>query len=200
MTLNTTRTETHNMCCTTTTDLFHFNSCRSRISHFQDSSIGHFPMVATMLNFNPQLCWVGFITLYFRVYPCVCVCKILKRSASLLVEAFPLVQMVQPILVYCIAVWGYALCTHIRKIQRFQNRAAWIISGNWNWEMSGLLIVKRLKWLNVTQRREYFMGVVMHRCIYANAPNYLKDLLIQVLMSNNVLHELAMIFMCHVLI
>ncbi len=24
------------------------------------------------------------------------------------------------------------------------------------------------------------MGVVMHRCVYGNAPNYLKDLLIQV--------------------
>ena len=46
--------------------------------------------------------------------------------------------------------------------------------------MSGLLLVKRLGWLNVTQRRDYFMGVLMHRCIYGNAPNYLKDLLIQV--------------------
>ena len=46
--------------------------------------------------------------------------------------------------------------------------------------MSGLLIVKRLRWLNVTQRRDYFMGVLMHRCIYDNAPNYLKDLSIQV--------------------
>ncbi len=88
--------------------------------------------------------------------------------------------MVQPILYYCISVWGYAPCTYIRKIQRFQNRTARIISGNCNWEMSGLLIVKRLRWLNVTQRRDYFMGVLMHRCIYDNAPNYLKDLSIQV--------------------
>ncbi len=46
--------------------------------------------------------------------------------------------------------------------------------------MSGLLLVKRLGWLNVTQRRDYFMGVLMYRCIYGTAPNYLKDLLIQV--------------------
>ena len=106
--------------------------------------------------------------------------------------------MVQPILDYCITVLGYAPCTYIRKIQRFQNRAARIISGNWNWEMSGLLLVmyiKRLRWLNNTQRRGYFMGVLMHRCNIA-MPNYHKDLLIQV---SHVLHELAMIFMCHVL-
>ena len=54
------------------------------------------------------------------------------------------------------------------------------MSGNWNWEMSVLLLVKRLGWLNVTQRRDYFMGVLMHRCIFGNVPNYLKDLLIQV--------------------
>ncbi len=46
--------------------------------------------------------------------------------------------------------------------------------------MSGLLLVKRLGRLNVTQIRDYFMGVLMHRCIYGNAPNYIKDLLIQV--------------------
>ncbi len=61
------------------------------------------------------------------------------------------------------------------KIERLK-----IISGNWNWEMSGLLLVKRLGWLNVTQRRDNFMGVLMHRCVYGNVPNYLKDLLIQV--------------------
>lgn len=33
------------------------------------------------------------------------------------------------------------------------------------------------------------MGVLMHRCIYGDAPNHLKGYLIQVLrMSNNVLH------------
>ncbi len=51
--------------------------------------------------------------------------------------------------------------------------------------MSGLILVKRLGWLNVTQRRDYFMRVLMYRCIYGN---YLKDLLIQV--YNNVFHEL----------
>ncbi len=36
--------------------------------------------------------------------------------------------------------------------------------------MSALIPVKRLA---TTQRRDYFMGVLMHRCIYGNAPNYL---------------------------
>ncbi len=57
------------------------------------------------------------------------------------------------------------------KIQRFQTRAARIIIGNWNWEMSGLLLVKILRWLSVTQRQMY---------IWQCPPNYLNDLLIQV--------------------
>ncbi len=27
------------------------------------------------------------------------------------------------------------------------------------------------------ERRDYFMGMLIHRCIYGNAPNYLKDFL-----------------------
>ncbi len=27
------------------------------------------------------------------------------------------------------------------------------------------------------ERRDYFMGMLMYRCVYGNAPNYLKDML-----------------------
>ncbi len=66
--------------------------------------------------------------------------------------------MVQPIIDYCITVRGYPLCKYIRETQRFQNsKAARIISGNWNWDKSGLLLVKRLCYLNLTQSCDYFM-------------------------------------------
>ncbi len=66
--------------------------------------------------------------------------------------------------------------------------------------MSGLLLVKRLGWLNVTQRRDYFMGVLMHRCIYGNGRNYLKDLLIQVFHVQQRFTRASNDNMCHVLI
>ncbi len=40
--------------------------------------------------------------------------------------------------------------------------------------ISGLSIVNALGWMTVTQLRNYFMGVLMHRCIYGNTPDYIK--------------------------
>ncbi len=31
--------------------------------------------------------------------------------------------------------------------------------------------------MNVMERRDCFMGMLMHRCVYGNTPNYLNDLL-----------------------
>ncbi len=40
--------------------------------------------------------------------------------------------------------------------------------------ISGLSIINALEWMTVIQRRNYFMGVLMHSCIYGNAPDYVK--------------------------
>ena len=71
----------------------------------------------------------------------------------------------------------YAPATLIRKVQSFQNRAARIITGIRDWNIRGLTLVKQLGWMNVMERRDYFMGRLMHRCAYGKAPNYLKDML-----------------------
>ena len=84
---------------------------------------------------------------------------------------------VQPTIDYCITVWGYPPATLIRKVQSFQNRAARIITGIRDWNIRGLTVVKQIGWMNVMERRDYFMGMLMHRCTYGSAPNYLKDLL-----------------------
>ncbi len=56
-----------------------------------------------------------------------------------------------------------------------------IIRGNWNCELSGLLLDKRLGTLTVIRRRDYFTGLLMSicTCTYGDALNYVKDLLIQ---------------------
>ena len=42
-------------------------------------------------------------------------------------------------------------------IQRLQNRAATIITSNFdNVNVRGIDIVKQLKWMNIAQRRDYF--------------------------------------------
>ena len=84
---------------------------------------------------------------------------------------------VQPKIGYCITVWGYAPATLKPKVQSFQNRAARIITGIRDWNIRSLTLAKQLGWMNVMERRDYVMGMLMLRCVYGNAPNYLKDLL-----------------------
>ncbi len=56
----------------------------------------------------------------------------------------------------CITVWGYAQDVHIDKVQRLQNRAGRIVSGNYDWIIRGIDIVKLLNLQTVRERRDYF--------------------------------------------
>ena len=93
---------------------------------------------------------------------------------------------VQPVIDYCITLWAYAPSTQVNKVQRFQNRAARIVSGVRDWNVSGLSIVNALGWMTVVQRRNYFTGVLMHICIYGNAPDYIKNSILSVSDVHNV--------------
>ncbi len=84
---------------------------------------------------------------------------------------------VQPTIDYYITVWGYAPATPIHRVQSFQNRAARIITGVRDGDIQCLSFVERLGWMDVMERRDYFIGLLMHRCVYGNEPNYLNDLL-----------------------
>ncbi len=73
---------------------------------------------------------------------------------------------VQPTIDYFITVWRYAPATLIHKFQSFQNHTARIIAGIRDWNIRGLSLVERLGWMNVMEQRDYFMGMLMHRCVY----------------------------------
>ncbi len=72
-------------------------------------------------------------------------------------------------------IWGYEPDIYINKIQVLQNRAARIICDNFDWNVSASALVKSLGWFSVNERRDYFMGVLMYRCLTNNAPAYLCD-------------------------
>ena len=67
-----------------------------------------------------------------------------------------------------------------------QNRAARIICNNYDFiNTRGINLVRKLKFLNVSQRRDYFMAVLMFKCLHGLAPNYLCDeITMQVEVSN----------------
>ena len=67
-------------------------------------------------------------------------------------------SMIQPKIDYAISIWGYTCRQNLNKIQRLQNRAAIIITGNHDYvNTRGIELVKTLKWMCVSQRRDYCM-------------------------------------------
>ena len=82
-------------------------------------------------------------------------------------------SIIQPKFDYAITIWGYTCDNNLHKIQRLQNRAARIVTGNFDYVTTrGTELVKRLKWMCVTQRRDYFMSILMYKSIHGMAPAY----------------------------
>ena len=83
-------------------------------------------------------------------------------------------SIIQPKIDYAITLWGYTCQQNLYKIQRLQNRAAKIVSGNYDYVITRCIeLVKILQWMNVHQRRDYFMSILMFKCIHGLAPDYL---------------------------
>ena len=61
-------------------------------------------------------------------------------------------------------------------MQRLQNRAAHIITGEFDYiHVRCIDIVKNIKWMNVIQRRDYFVALSMFKCIHGMSQSYLSD-------------------------
>ena len=85
-------------------------------------------------------------------------------------------SIIQPTIDYAISVWGCTTAHNINKVQRLQNRAAGILTGNYDYvNTRGIDLVKTLGFMNVSQRRGYFMIILMFKSIYGLVPNYLCD-------------------------
>ena len=77
---------------------------------------------------------------------------------------------------YLITVWGYTSNVYVKMVQRLQNRAARIITANYDRDVRGIDIVKELGWMNVSQRRDYFTAVLVYKSLHGIAPDHLSDL------------------------
>ena len=70
--------------------------------------------------------------------------------------------IIQPKIDYAISIWGYTTAHNIDKDQRLQNRAAIILTGNYDHvNARGIDLVTTLGLMNVSQRRNYFM-IIKH--------------------------------------
>ena len=82
---------------------------------------------------------------------------------------------IQPVIDYCILIWGLPSDSNIHRIQSFQNRAAHIISNEFSFSISGTSLVNQLGWLYVTQRRDFLYACIIYKCIHGLAPDYITN-------------------------
>ena len=80
---------------------------------------------------------------------------------------------IQPHIDYCLSVWGHTSKHNIQMVQRFQNRAARIISHNFDYSVSSSDLIHNLKWQSVNQGKDYLTAILMFKCINNIAPDYL---------------------------
>ena len=94
--------------------------------------------------------------------------------ASLLMKIYN--SYVQSKLDYGISIWGCTTETNLNKIQRIQNLAARIITGNFDYiNTRGIDIVESLNIQTIRVRRDYFLCTLMYKCVNGFAPIYLCD-------------------------
>ena len=81
---------------------------------------------------------------------------------------------IQPCIDYALTIWGNTTLKNLAKVQRIQNYAARIITGEFDYiNVRGVDLVKKLGWMSVKQRFDYFCLLLMFKCIHGLAPDYL---------------------------
>ena len=85
---------------------------------------------------------------------------------------------IQPYIDYSLSIWGYTSRNNFSKCQRVQNRAVRVLTKNFNYDFPSLNIIRGLGLQTMSERREFLTSVLMFKCIYGLAPNYLSDSLV----------------------
>ena len=85
-------------------------------------------------------------------------------------------RTIQPVIDYGCSVWYNTTSKNLEKLQKVQNYAARIISGNFDYiNVRSILLIRSLKWMTISERCEYFTAMLMFKAINGLVPNYLSD-------------------------
>ena len=113
------------------------------------------------------------------------VCKTLRSRLSALQRLSSLMPLthinnlyyafIQSHIDYCLSLWGYTSNENIAKVQRFQNRAARILSQNFDYNTTSESLIHNNGWLMVTERRDYFTLLNVYKALNNLSPLYLTD-------------------------
>ena len=83
---------------------------------------------------------------------------------------------IQPRLDYGITLYACSTQKNIDLVQRVQNHAARLITGNFDYiNCRGIDLIKSLNLYTIRERRDYFLTILMFKAIHGIAPTYLSD-------------------------
>ena len=83
---------------------------------------------------------------------------------------------IQPRLDYGITLYACSTQKNIDLVQRVQNHAARLITGNFDYiNCRGIDLIKSLNLYTIRERRDYFLTILMLKAIHGIAPTYLSD-------------------------
>ena len=75
-------------------------------------------------------------------------------------------RTIQPVIDYGCSVWYNTTCKNVEKLQKVQNYAARIISGNFDYiNVRSISLIRSLKWMTISERCEYFTAMLMFKAI-----------------------------------
>ena len=85
-------------------------------------------------------------------------------------------KTIQPVMDYACSVWCNTKKSNINKLQRVQNYAARIITGNFDYiNTQSIDVLRSLRWATVQERCDYFTAVLMFKAICGLTPMYMTD-------------------------
>ena len=72
---------------------------------------------------------------------------------------------IQPFIDYGLIIWGHCSQQNLKVIQKFQNRAARLVTRNFDKTIRSSEIISTLKWQSLSQRLIYLTNIFMIKCI-----------------------------------
>ena len=98
----------------------------------------------------------------------------IKWISALLLNIYK--TYVQSKIDFGLSIWGCSAEVNLNRVQRIQNLLARIICNNFDYIHSrGIDLVRSLKLQTIRERRDYFLCVLMFKCIHGLAPHYLSN-------------------------
>ena len=82
---------------------------------------------------------------------------------------------IQPYIDYGLIIWGHRSQQNLNVIQKFQNRAARLVTRNFDKTIRSSEIISTLKWHSVSQRLFYLTNIFMFKCINNIASEYFNE-------------------------